>query len=499
MSLLDLVPDGQTWDETVALAKALEAAGASIINTGIGWHEARVPTILTQVPRAAWAWTTERLRPELGIPVCASNRINTPEVAEEILADGTGRPGQHGPAVPRRPGVREQGRGRPRRRDQHLHRLQPGLPRPHVRQQARQLPGEPAGLPRDRRSCSPRPGARRRSRSSAPVRPGCPPPCPPPSAATRSRSSRPGPRSAASSASRCGSPARRSSPRRCATTPGGWRCSASTYASTPAPTSRPCRGTTTSSSPPASRRGPPSLRRDRPPEGRLLPRRHHRRRQGRAPRRRHRRRRHRRRRQPPAHPRRGRVARGLVRPLGRRRPRRRPRRPQGEEAARPGARGVPPPAQDDLDRQGPRQDLRLGAPRRAQGLRRHDGPRRQLRQGRRRRPAHHRRPDGEDGPAEQRVLDVDHVVVCAGQESVRGLYDDLVAAGVTAHLIGGRRRRRRARRQAGDRAGHPARRHPLTPPRPVGGAASTATQGAEGGAARVHVRVVPSTRVRCRA
>ena len=88
MSLLDLIPDGQTWDETVALAQALEGAGASVINTGIGWHEARVPTIHTQVPRAAWTWTTERLRPEVGIPVCASNRINTPEVAERILAEG---------------------------------------------------------------------------------------------------------------------------------------------------------------------------------------------------------------------------------------------------------------------------------------------------------------------------------------------------------------------------------------------------------------------------
>jgi 2,4-dienoyl-CoA reductase (NADPH2) len=88
MSLLDLVPDGQTWDETVTLARAVEAAGADVINTGIGWHEARVPTIITQVPRAAWAATTARLRPELGIPVCASNRINTPEVAEEILASG---------------------------------------------------------------------------------------------------------------------------------------------------------------------------------------------------------------------------------------------------------------------------------------------------------------------------------------------------------------------------------------------------------------------------
>jgi 2,4-dienoyl-CoA reductase (NADPH2) len=88
ISLLDLVGDGQTWDEVVALAKALEEAGASVLNTGIGWHEARVPTILTQVPRAAWSWTTARLRPEVGIPVCASNRINTPEVAERILAEG---------------------------------------------------------------------------------------------------------------------------------------------------------------------------------------------------------------------------------------------------------------------------------------------------------------------------------------------------------------------------------------------------------------------------
>jgi 2,4-dienoyl-CoA reductase (NADPH2) len=88
MSLLDLVPDGQTWDETVALAKAVEAAGASVVNTGIGWHEARVPTILTQVPRGAWTGSTARLRPELGIPVCASNRINTPELAEQLLADG---------------------------------------------------------------------------------------------------------------------------------------------------------------------------------------------------------------------------------------------------------------------------------------------------------------------------------------------------------------------------------------------------------------------------
>jgi 2,4-dienoyl-CoA reductase (NADPH2) len=88
ISLLDLVEGGQTWDEVVALAKALEQAGASVLNTGIGWHEARVPTILTQVPRAAWASSTARLKPEVTIPVCASNRINTPDVAEQILAEG---------------------------------------------------------------------------------------------------------------------------------------------------------------------------------------------------------------------------------------------------------------------------------------------------------------------------------------------------------------------------------------------------------------------------
>ena len=89
MSLLDLVEDGQTWEETLELAHKVEAAGASIINTGIGWHEARVPTILTQVPRGAFTWTTRRLREEVGIPVCASNRINTPELCEQLIADGS--------------------------------------------------------------------------------------------------------------------------------------------------------------------------------------------------------------------------------------------------------------------------------------------------------------------------------------------------------------------------------------------------------------------------
>ena len=88
ISLIDLVPDGSTWDEVVLLAQAVEAAGATLLNTGIGWHEARVPTIATSVPRAAFAWLTGRLRPEVGIPVITSNRINSPAVAEDLLANG---------------------------------------------------------------------------------------------------------------------------------------------------------------------------------------------------------------------------------------------------------------------------------------------------------------------------------------------------------------------------------------------------------------------------
>ncbi len=88
LSMLDLVDGGQDWSEIVTLAKAIEAAGASIINTGIGWHEARVPTIVTSVPRAGFAWVTQKLKGEVTIPLVATNRINMPDVAERILADG---------------------------------------------------------------------------------------------------------------------------------------------------------------------------------------------------------------------------------------------------------------------------------------------------------------------------------------------------------------------------------------------------------------------------
>jgi len=88
LSMLDLVEGGSTLEEVIELAKAVEAAGATIINTGIGWHEARVPTIATKVPRAAFAWVTQRLKGHVSIPLVATNRINTPEVAEQLLADG---------------------------------------------------------------------------------------------------------------------------------------------------------------------------------------------------------------------------------------------------------------------------------------------------------------------------------------------------------------------------------------------------------------------------
>lgn len=87
LSMIDLVDEGSTWPEVVQLAKEVEKAGATIINTGIGWHEARVPTITTSVPRAAFTWVTKKLREEVNVPLITSNRINMPEVAETILAD----------------------------------------------------------------------------------------------------------------------------------------------------------------------------------------------------------------------------------------------------------------------------------------------------------------------------------------------------------------------------------------------------------------------------
>ncbi|CAI3113324.1 2,4-dienoyl-CoA reductase [Acinetobacter calcoaceticus] len=88
LSMLDLVEGGSSFDEVIQLAKEIEKAGATIINTGIGWHEARIPTIATKVPRAAFTWVTEKLKGQVSIPLITSNRINTPEMAEHVLASG---------------------------------------------------------------------------------------------------------------------------------------------------------------------------------------------------------------------------------------------------------------------------------------------------------------------------------------------------------------------------------------------------------------------------
>ncbi|MFE5139647.1 FAD-dependent oxidoreductase [Streptomyces fagopyri] len=88
LSMLDLVPGGSSLDEVITLARAVEAAGATIINTGIGWHEARIPTIATSVPRGAYAWVTKKVMGAVSVPLVTTNRINTPEIAEQLLADG---------------------------------------------------------------------------------------------------------------------------------------------------------------------------------------------------------------------------------------------------------------------------------------------------------------------------------------------------------------------------------------------------------------------------
>ena len=88
LSMLDLVENGSSWEEIVQLGKAIEKAGATIINTGIGWHESRIPTIATSVPRAAFTWVTKKMKAEIKIPLITSNRINMPDTAEKVLAEG---------------------------------------------------------------------------------------------------------------------------------------------------------------------------------------------------------------------------------------------------------------------------------------------------------------------------------------------------------------------------------------------------------------------------
>ena len=140
VSSIDLVQGGLTAEEIVAEARAVEAAGADVINQGIGWHEARVPTIAQKVPRAAWAFAARRLKDAVRIPVIASNRINTPDVAEAILAAGDADLVSMARPMLADPEFANKAREGPRRRDQRVHRLQPGLPRFHLLQPRGELP-----------------------------------------------------------------------------------------------------------------------------------------------------------------------------------------------------------------------------------------------------------------------------------------------------------------------------------------------------------------------
>jgi hypothetical protein len=138
ISLIDLIPDGSSWPEVLQLARAVTAAGATILNTGIGWHEARVPTIATSVPRAAFAWVTKKLRTRCAPR--ASRHPWSPATASTCprLPRGAGRRrrrhGEPGAPLPGRRRLRQQGHAGPERRNQHLHRLQPGLPGPRLRE-----------------------------------------------------------------------------------------------------------------------------------------------------------------------------------------------------------------------------------------------------------------------------------------------------------------------------------------------------------------------------
>ena len=228
ISLLDLVEGGQTWDEVVELAGKLEEAGVTVFNTGIGWHEARVPTIITQVPRGRLGVRRPRGSTEVvDVPVCASNRINTPEMAEEIIASGQAdlvsmaRPFLADPDF-----VAKALDDRADEINTCIACNQACLDHTFSNQRASCLVNPRACHETELVLLPTR--VRRPSPSSAPARPAWPPRSTPPSAASRSPSSRSTPSSAASSAWPCRCPARRTSPTRCATSPVASRCSAST-------------------------------------------------------------------------------------------------------------------------------------------------------------------------------------------------------------------------------------------------------------------------------
>ena len=218
LSMLDLVDGGSTWDEVVALAKAVEAAGATLINTGIGWHEARIPTIATMVPRGAFAWVTRRLKGEVRLPLITTNRINDPGVGEAIIARGDAdMVSMARPFLADADFVRKAAAGRADEINTCIACNQACLDHIFERKVASCLVN-----PYACRETSPR---RRRNRSTwpswAPAPRAWPVPSPWQSAATASRCSTPRTTSAASSTWRVAFPARKSSPRRCAITARG--------------------------------------------------------------------------------------------------------------------------------------------------------------------------------------------------------------------------------------------------------------------------------------
>ena len=217
LSMLDLVEGGSTWDEVVALAQAVEAAGATIINTGIGWHEARIPTIATMVPRAAFAWVTRRMKGAVKIPLVTTNRINDPATADAVLARGDAdMVSMARPFLADADFVVKAAAGRADEINTCIACNQACLDQIFAREIASCLVN-PYACHETVLTAPAAQGARRRSRWSARDPPGSPRRRRRRSAAISSRCSRRPRRSAASSISRGAFPARRSSRRRCAT------------------------------------------------------------------------------------------------------------------------------------------------------------------------------------------------------------------------------------------------------------------------------------------
>ena len=258
MSMADYVEDGQAWDEIIALAREVEEAGATIINTGIGWHESRVPTIVTSVPNSAFVDISNAVAEHVNIPVVASNRINMPQAAEQILADtNVSLISMARPLLSDPDWVRKAQADRADEINTCISCNQACLDHAFVHKTVSCLLNPRAG--RETNWCS---SPTRRARRVAVVGAG-------PaglaaavngrrSAATTSRCSRRATSSAANSTWRKGFPVKKNSARRSATTRGCWTNMASTCGWTPAPTSTAAPGSMTSCSPPGWPHGSPT-------------------------------------------------------------------------------------------------------------------------------------------------------------------------------------------------------------------------------------------------